>query len=335
MLRRETMTAYLESEMIFGGTKRYPSSHGSTIVETSEHDLLAAWYAGSREKGDDVVILSSKKDKGKADWRNPVVIADTPGEPEGNPVLLAQGGRILFFYQTIHGGGEGRTTQTTGWTTCDIKYRESLDDGESWGEDNPLRTEWGYVIRTKPLVVDGRILLPTQSEVEWNSLVMIGEEDGTRWRESNVIDTGEGFKKGNIEPALVELTDGRILMYMRSGSNSCIWHSISQDRGLNWSPPAPTDLPNPNSAIDLLRLRSGRIALAFNNTSQGRTPLTIALSDDDCQSWLAFRDIEDGPGEYSYPAFIQSSDDLIHLTYTYRREGIKHVTLEESWIEGA
>lgn len=321
------------SEMIFEGTKRYPSSHGSTIVETANGDLLSAWYAGSREKGNDVVILTSIKRKGESQWSDLNIAADTPGKPEGNPVLFVTGsGRVVLFYQTIHGGGEGPTTKTTGWSSCDIKYRESTDNGRSWGPENSIRKEWGYVIRTKPLFVDGRILLPTHIETDWSSLVMIGENNLSVWRQSSPIDTGEGFKKGNIEPAVVELSDGRLLMYMRSGSKRCIWMSLSLDRGLSWSPPAETDLPNPNSAIDLLRLDSDGIILAYNNTSEGRTPLTLALSDDDCKSWCCSRDVESGPGEFSYPAMIQTSDGLIHLTYTYKREGIKHVWLKESWI---
>ncbi len=322
-----------ESTMIFSGSSRYPQSHGSTIVETTEGDLLAAWYAGSREKGDDVVILTSRRPPGGAEWSPPLVAADTPGKPEGNPVLFQPDpDRLMLFYQTIHGGGEGPTTKTTGWTTCDIKFKTSLDQGRSWGPDVPVRKRWGYVIRTKPLLIDGKILLPTHDEINWASLVMIGEGDGSKWHSSNVVSTGEGFKRGNIEPAIVEVTKGSLLMYMRSGSRTCVWQSLSSDRGNTWSPPDPTNLPNPDSAIDLLRLTDGKIALAFNNSSDSRTPLTLALSEDDGQTWQGFKDLETGPGSFSYPAMTQARDGLIHVSYTYRREGIKHAILHESQI---
>jgi predicted neuraminidase len=321
----------LTSEMIFTGTKRYPQSHGSTIVETTGGDLLAAWYAGSREKGDDVVILTSRKAAGGT-WSVPEIAADTPGKPEGNPVLYSPGdGSLVLFYQTIHGGGEGATTKTTGWTTCDIKYRVSRDDGLSWGPDNWVRREWGYVIRTKPLRIGNRVLLPTHDEVNWSSLVMIGEV-GSTWNASSIVDTGEGFKRGNIEPAIVELGDGTLLMYMRSGSKTCVWQSLSSDGGSTWTPPRRTPLPNPDSAVELCGLRDGRILLVLNNSPETRNPLSIAISEDDCETWLGFRDLENGTGSFSYPAAIQSDDRILHITYTYRREGIKHLAIDPAWI---
>jgi predicted neuraminidase len=160
---------------------------------------------------------------------------------------------------------------------------------------------------------------------------MLGDV-GSTWTESNSVDTGEGFKKGNIEPAIVELGDGTLLMYMRSGSRTCIWQSRSSDGGSKWTPPTRTPLPNPDSAVEFCRLGDGRIVLALNNSPETRNPLSIAISEDDCQTWLGFRDLEDGPGSFSYPAAIQADDGLIHITYTYKREGIKHVAIAPAWI---
>jgi len=331
------VSMFYESGMIFKGTGRYPQSHGSTIVETPGKDLLAAWYAGSREKGNDVVILTSRRPEGGKAWSTPSIAVDTPGKPEGNPVLFRHGpGSIILFYQTIHGGGEGPTTRTSGWTTCDIKYRVSRDDGFTWGPDNWVRREWGYVIRTKPLMMRGRVVLPVHDEVNWESLVMLGEHGGgmKNWTSSNLVSTGEGFKMGCIEPAIAELGDDSLIMYMRSGSRTCVWESRSRDGGLNWTPPSRIKLPNPDSAIELCRLTDGRIVLVLNNSRTGRNPLTAAISDDGCETWNGFRDLEDGPGSFSYPSAIQTSDGLVQVTYTYRREGIKHVTMDPSWILG-
>jgi predicted neuraminidase len=43
--------------------------------------------------------------------------------------------------------------------------------------------------------------------------------------------------------------------------------------------------------------------------------------------WTPAVTLEDSPGEYSYPAIIQTSDGRVHVTYTWRRQRIKHVVL--------
>jgi predicted neuraminidase len=91
-----------------------------------------------------------------------------------------------------------------------------------------------------------------------------------------------------------------------------------------------TELPNPNAGIDAVRLRDGRLAMIYNDATEGRTPLTLALSADG-EKWAKWRDLETGAGEYSYPAMIQARNGDLVISYTWRREKIKvvRVTLAE------
>ena len=62
---------------------------------------------------------------------------------------------------------------------------------------------------------------------------------------------------------------------------------------------------SPNSGIDAIALNDGRVVLVFNKTTTGRNPLNLAISQDG-ELFSVFATLEDGPGEYSYPAINPS-----------------------------
>ena len=88
-----------------------------------------------------------------------------------------------------------------------------------------------------------------------------------------------------------------------------------------------TSLPNPNSGIDAVTLRDGRHLIVYNHATEGRTPLNVAVSRDG-RRWDPVVVLERDPGEYSYPAVIQSGDGRVHITYTWKRQRIKHVAID-------
>jgi len=74
--------------------------------------------------------------------------------------------------------------------------------------------------------------------------------------------------------------------------------------------------------------------------------MCIALSEDNGETWPYIKDIQVGDGyclsnnstqsknrEFSYPSIKQSADGFIHVAFTYFRQTIKYVKLEEPWIK--
>ena len=76
------------------------------------------------------------------------------------------------------------------------------------------------------------------------------------------------------------------------------------------------------------------ILMAFNDTPKDRHNLRLALSSDEARTWRTVATVADEPGaEFAYPFLLQTSDGLVHLTYTWKRRGIKHLTFDLAWLE--
>jgi len=319
--RAENGKPHFKGHLIFEKMEGYPRCHAATIVQVTNGDMLAAWYAGTYETAKDVAILCSRRAHGSDNWTEPKVLVDTPDKSEGNPVLWCDAkGTVWLFYVTM---------QRDRWTTCNMKYVKSEDKGRSWSEAVFLRRELGWMTGIKPLVLkNGEMLLPLYDEVNVSSVFMITGDGGKTWLRTGPIKSNPG----NIQPSVVQIADGSLLCYMRNWVPGKMWQSTSRDNARTWSKATPHHLPNPGSRLDMVKLKTGELVLIFNNTLRGRTPLSAALSRGEGRTWPFIKDLETAKGEYSYPAVIQTRDGLVHVVYTYRRTHIKHVGFNKEWL---
>ena len=319
---QSTGVAIVTSEFIFESAP-FASAHASTIVETKD-GLVAAWFGGSREGAPDVGIWSSRRERGG--WTAPVEIANGAEErgtryPCWNPVLFEMpAGALTLFYKVGPRPAEWWGMEKT-----------STDAGRTWSGARKLPAGVLGPIKNKPVrlddgtIVSGSSTESPDSTSAWRVHFERSEDGGRTWTVVKPAAPESGAEIDAIQPGILVHADGRLQAVGRSRSQR-VFETWSSDRGRTWTPLALTPLPNPNAGIDAVTLRDGRHLIVYNHTTQGRTPLNVAVSRDG-KGWDAALVLESEPGEYSYPAVIQSADGIVHVTYTWKRQRIKHVAI--------
>ncbi len=136
---------------------------------------------------------------------------------------------------------------------------------------------------------------------------------------------------GLLEPSCIQLKDGRIVMFMRAEMAGYLWRSESLDNGRTWSEARQTDIPNPTSAIHVLRLADGRIALLHNACGEvgkmvRRDPLSIWISDDELETWSIKADVIHD-GWLAYPCGLILDGKLV-FTYDRNRRQVRFVEVD-------
>jgi predicted neuraminidase len=300
----------------------FPSAHASTIVETSPGELLAAWFGGKSEGAPDVAIWAARRSGDS--WSAPFEVVREPNIATFNPVLFHTADKLLWLYYKFG-------PHPTQWTAGRLSSR---DGGKTWSPAEHLPAGIYGPIRSKPFLLrDGTIVSGTSVESyrAWASWVERSTDHGKTWtKHGPVVYPDQPY--GTIQPTIVSLGPKRLRMYVRTTQRiGKIAFSDSNDGGRTWTDLKPTELPNPNSGIDAVTLRDGRIVLVYNHTNKGRTPLNVAVSRDG-DKWNSFLALETEPGEFSYPAVIQAAGGSVHVTYTWNRKRIKYAEIPLSDI---
>jgi predicted neuraminidase len=321
-------SAIVHSEFVFENAP-FANAHASTIVETPQ-GLVAAWFGGTREGAADVGIWLSRHRQGA--WTAPVEIANG-AQPDGtrhpcwNPVLFKMPDGLTLFYKV---GPSPREW----WGVT----RTSRDDGATWSEARRLPDGVLGPIKNKPVLLkNGTIISGSSTESlaqpsVWRVHFERSSDNGRTWTIVRPSPASAGPEPDAIQPSILVHADGRLQAVGRTRSGR-VFETWSADTGATWSAVTLTALPNPSAGTDALTLHDGRHLIVYNHTSRGRTPLNVAISGDG-KTWEAAVVLESSPGEYSYPAVIQARDGKVHVTYTWKRERIKHVVLDPAALRG-
>ena len=323
--------------------------HVGSICEMPDGRLAAAWYGGTREGAKDVAIFYAEKPPGlDAPWSTPRILVDRTSAAKelnryirkvGNPILFSGPGRQLWLiYVTITMGG---------WSGSSLNVKISQDAGHTWGNSQRLTLSPFFniseLVKGRPLPVNMENMDDGQSgfavpiyheflgyfpEMLW--IASSGETLEIAYGKSRMAG-GNSF----IQPSIAAVDAKQATAFYRCRSRTRrIGVARTKDGGQTWSLPEFLALPNPDSAVDALPLRGGRILLAFNDRPNSRENLRLAVSTDQGLHWIRFHTLENSPDqEFSYPYMIRGRNGWIHLIYTWKRKRVKHVVFNEAWVD--
>jgi alpha-L-rhamnosidase len=299
-------------------TASFASCHASTIVETPK-GILAAWFGGKFEGDKEVNIYASWLVNNK--WSTPFILADGfMGDSTRyacyNPVLfLAPNQELLLFYKI------GPNVQ--GWTGW---MKRSSNYGATWSAPEKLPDGILGPIRNQPYVVGDTLICPSSTEnTGWKVHFEYTTNNGKSWTRGPDLNDAKPIT--GIQPAILRHGD-QLLQALTRSQNGTVNETWSYNNGKTWAPLQQTNLINNNSSIDAITLQDGRHLLVYNHCSApSRSPLNVAISKDG-KNWEPLLVLEkEVSAEFSYPYVIQTADQKIHITYTWKRKKIKHVVL--------
>ena len=285
------------------------SGHAATLLRT-DYGILAAWFGGTYEGRDDVQIYVARRNDADGTWSAPQCVSTVEPIPNWNPVLYDNGEEILLYYK--------RSKNIDSWNTM---FTTSRDGGYTWAEPRRLcehDVDGRGPVKNKPIrLSNGTILAGASFEQgPWRCFCDISADNGYTWEETPFIPVPTEDTEV-IQPSLWE-DDRGVHMLVRS-KNKKIFRSDSADFGKTWCTMYPTDLPNNNSGLDLVKVSDNRIILCCNPVTEGRTPLSLFESTDSGDTFVRLFDLETEPGEYSYPAVI-TDGQYLYGAYTWKRE---------------
>jgi predicted neuraminidase len=358
-------------------------AHAANLMVLHDETLACVWFGGSMEGKSDISVFMSQLNPESETWSTPVQLSHDPERSEQNPILFpAPNGELWLLHTAQQSGNQDtaivrrRISKDNGMSWGATEQMNGLALGTFVRQPIHVHTDGTWLLPT----FDCRILPGEKWDGSHDlSAVLRSTDQGKSWTRIEVPNS-MGCVHMNIVPA----ADGKLLAFFRSRWADFIYTTSSVDGGLTWSTPVPTELPNNNSSIQALRLKDGRLAMIFNHSSAldaterraslydeledddaskndvksshvsnerrafwgaPRAPMTLALSEDDGQTWPWKRHLEVGDGycmsndsarrvnrEYSYPSLRQTADGALHVAYTVFRQHIRHAKVMPDWI---
>jgi hypothetical protein len=329
LLHAEENTVVLNIEP----TKENPRNSEGSFVRLNTGRILfyfSQFYGGAADESPARIAAIHSDDDGRT-WSAPeVVLENTAGNNVMSVSLLRlASGKIAFFY-----------VLKNSWLDCRPYVRFSTDEAATWSEPKLVVAAPGYFVLNNDRVAQlstGRLIVPVAfhrsrlaepaSSKSFDSratdLWYYSDDEGQTWQESPSwwsipVRSGSGLQ----EPGVVELADGKLFSWART-DQGMQYGFTSADQGKTWSAPAPTELKSPTSPASIKRLPNSSTLFAVYNDHSGRfpfqpkrrTPLAIAISSDNGQTWPKAKLIEDDPNSWYCYTAIYFTENAVLLAY--------------------
>ena len=313
--------------------------------------IYTHYYAGRGGDNDPAYLAARYSADGGRSWtREDVRVLENEGGMNIMSVSLLRlaGGEIALFYLRKNSTEDDRPVM-----------RLSSDEARTWSKPVEMipEEEIGYYVLNNDRVVQlpgGRLIAPValHNAPGWegttpygHTMCYLSDDSGRTWRRSRTVlttpKTAEGEPVHLQEPGVVVLKDGRLMMFMRTSSGSQ-YLSYSSDQAENWSPPLPSNIRSPRSPASIERIpKTGNLLLVWNDNYEPdhagagrRTPLNVAISRDDGQTWRNKKVLEDDPGGWYCYTAIEFVGDRVLLGHCAGQSATNGLALTQiTWFE--
>ncbi|ROL63669.1 hypothetical protein BLX41_30005 [Pseudomonas protegens] len=309
--------------------------HSSPVTALPGGDLMAVWFAGSREGAADVQVRSARFDAQSGEWGAEQVLATRESTRDGtgryirklgNPVIaLGPDQRLWMFYVSVSVGG---------WATSAINLMVSDDLGRSWSAPRQLITSPFFnistLVRAAPVFhADGAIGLPVYHEFMGKfAEYLYLSADGA------VIDKFRISRgKHSLQPTIVPLDERRAVAMLRYAGDTHhkVLASRTEDAGQTWSEPYPLQPSNPNSSLAAVGTDDQGLLVALNDLQDGRFKLSLYGTDAGLSQWRPLVELDQSPDPLGQPFSHEAYKDIIGEGFR-ASSGARRLPLEQRFL---
>ncbi len=219
---------------------------------------------------------------------------------------------------------------------CRPLVRFSDDEAKSWSEPIEVISDEdkGYFVLNNDRVVQlrsGRLIIPVAlhhrpdwKKADWTGEITcyVSDDAGKTWKRNAQLQRAfkpTGERIAAQEPGIMELTDDRLLMWIRTNAGEQ-YRAFSDDHGDHWTAFEPMGVPSPMSPASIERIPgTGELLMVWNDHAQvplakrrPRTPFTLAISSDEGATWKPAQMIDSDPqGWFCYTAIEFAGDHVL------------------------